>query len=174
MISKKMISYIFSGLFVLSGIFCIISLTYTSVEKMSGISLNQKLARSQKALEEASKKEASFSEWRNIKDHLQHFRDEFLMDIDEFSKFRDDILVLFNKYHLANKIPKYKYKRLFKNYLQVSISFSLSGSYPNLKRFIHEVSNLKKMILIKSIKFNKNIERGDITAGFSMEVYLVH
>ena len=170
--THKWIMYIISGLFAVSAVFCILSLSYTSVEKVTANSLEDRIHERHKALEEASKKEATFSEWRNIKEHFSRFKSDYLLGMEEFSRFRDELQMIFNKYQLVSSPPQYKYKGLYKDYIQASISFSLSGSYPNLKRFILDIMNREKMIMIKKMQFSRSLQRGDISASFIMEVYL--
>lgn len=94
------------------------------------------------------------------------------MKMDDFSRFRDDLHVMFNKHRLGSKVPSYNYKNALRDYIRVEVSFTVNGSYPNIKRFIHEIINLEKMILVKRIQFNKSKQSGNIAAKFLMEVYL--
>ena len=71
---NKWIIYIVSGLFILSGFYCVISLAYTSFENVSAKGLEQKIAKRKQDLEKASQEEASLSEWRNIGEHFDKFK----------------------------------------------------------------------------------------------------
>ncbi|UCH96893.1 MAG: hypothetical protein JSV88_08590 [Candidatus Aminicenantes bacterium] len=170
--TNKWLIYIISGLFVLSSLFCLLSLAYTSIENVSARNLEEKIARRKNQLEEASKEEASLSEWRNIKGYFDQFKKDYLMEMDDLSQFRDNLKMIFNKYGLTNKQIQHKYKRPLRDYILVEVTFTISGLYPNIKRFIHEILGKKKMILIKRIQFIKSKGKPDIAGKFIMEVYL--
>jgi hypothetical protein len=170
--TTKGIIYAVSGLFAVSCLFCIISLSYTSLENVSAKSLEEKINLRKVELEEVSKKAASLSEWLNIKKYFKRFQDEYFMKMEEFSRFRDELQRKLNRFGLNTQRIGYKYKRIFKEYIQVEINFTAVGDYPHLKRFIHEIAGQKKMILIKRLQMGKT-DRGDLGVKVRMEVYLV-
>lgn len=170
--AHKWFIYTICGLFLLSGVFCIILLFYTSIENVSAKSLEEKITECKKQVEQLSKEAATLSDWNNINEYFDQFKDEYLMKMEEFSKFRDELRMTFNKYGLMNKRVEHSYKGVF-DYIKVGVSFSVEGTYPNIKRFIHEMLNRKEMILIKRIKLKKDQQKGVIAGNFNMEVYLV-
>jgi hypothetical protein len=170
--TSKGIIYAVSGLFAVSCLFCIISLSYTSLENVSAKSLDEKITQRKTELEQVTKKAASLSEWLHIKAYFKRFRDNYFMKMDEFSRFRDELQMKLNQYGLNTQNIGYKYKRIFKDYIQVEVNFTAIGAYPNIKRFMHEIAGQKKMILIKRIQMSRT-DRGDIGVKILMEVYLV-
>ena len=170
--TNKGIIYTVSGLFILSCLFCFISLSYSSLENVSAKSLEERIAKRKAELAVVSREEASLSEWLDIKKYFAQFRDNYFMKMDEFARFRDELQKKLNQYGLNTRGVDYKYKRIFKDYIQVDVSFTANGSYPNIKRFVHEIAGQEKMILIKRLQLNKT-DRGEIAGKFSMEVYLV-
>jgi protein involved in sex pheromone biosynthesis len=171
--TTKGIIYIVSGLFIISCLFCIASLSYTSLENVSAKSLEEKIANRKTELEIVSNEAASLSEWINIKEYFAHFKTNYFMKMEEFSRFRDELQGKFNQYGLNTRGGvDYKYKRIFKDYIRVELTFTATSSYPNIKRFIREIAEQKKMILIKNLQLSKT-DRGDIAVKCLMEVYLV-
>jgi hypothetical protein len=170
--TNKWIIYTISGLFILSSFFCIVSLAYTSMENVTAKGLQERIDRCKKEVGQLSKEEASLSEWHNIKKYFDQFKNDYLMTMDQFSKFRDNLRMTFNKYGLQNKQVHHSYKDIL-DYIQGSVTFTVSGTYPKIKRFIHEILNRKEMIVIKRIKLTKDKRTAVISGNFDLEVYLV-
>jgi len=170
--TNKWIIYTISGLFILSGIFCVISLAYTSMENVTAKGLQDRIDRCKEELVQLSKEEASISDWRNIGKYFEQFKNNYLMTIEEFAQFRDNLRITINKYGLQNKNVTHMYKDAF-DYMQVRILFTVEGPYPQIKRFIHDILNRKEMIVIKRIKLAKDRRTGSISGDFELEVYFV-
>ncbi len=171
--TNKWIIYIVSGLFLLSSAFLIISMAYSSLENVSAKDLETKIATCKSDLEKLSREEAYFSQWKNIRAYFDRFKKDYLMDMEEFSHFRDDLVIMLNKYGLAHRGVEHKYETVFKDYLRVKVSFTVNGLYPNIKRFIHDIARKERMILINHLLLTKNKDAGTITGKFNLEVYLV-
>jgi hypothetical protein len=170
--TNKWIIYTISGLFILSGFFCIISLAYTSMENVTAKGLQERIDQCKKEVAQLSKEAASLSDWRNIREYFEQFKNDYLMKWEEFSQFRDNLRMTFNKYGLQNKYVSHSYKDVF-GLLRAKVSFTVEGTYPKIKRFIHEILNRKEMILILRIKLKKDMNKAIISGKFNLEVYLV-
>jgi hypothetical protein len=170
--TNKWIIYSISGLFILSCFFCIISLAYTSMENITAKGLQDRIDRCKKELAQLSIEEASLSDWRNISKYFDQFRNDYLMKMDDYSKFRDNLRITFNKYGLQNRVVAHSYKQVF-GYRKVLVSFTVEGTYPKIKRFIHDILNRKEIIVIKQIKLSKGKRAATIAGSFNLEVYLV-
>ncbi len=170
--TNKWIIYTVSGLFILSGIFCIISLAYTSMENVTAKGLQDRIDRCKEELAQLSKEEASISDWRNIGKYFEQFKSHYLMKIEDFSQFRDNLRITINKYALQNKDVSHMYNDAV-DYMQVRILFKVEGTYPQIKRFIHDILNRKEIIVIKRIQLSKDRRTGIISGNFELEVYLV-
>jgi hypothetical protein len=172
MITNKWTIYTICGLFILSGFFCFISLAYTSMENITAKGLQDRIDRCKKELAQLSKEEASLSDWRNISKYFDQFKNDYLMKMEEYSKFRDNLRITFNKYGLQNRGVAHSYKHVF-DYRKVIVSFTVEGTYPQIKRFIHDILNRKEMIVINLIKLSKGQRTATIAGKFNLEVYLV-
>jgi Tfp pilus assembly protein PilO len=170
---SKIIIYAIVGLFALSVLFCIFSLLYSSIERISTGDLNQKLKDFQKKGLEVSEIEASYKKWRNIGKEYDYFKNEFLMTIDDFSKFRIQLQAFFAKYQLRNTQNTLKYKPVFKEFMQVDMIFTVKGTYSNMKQFVHEIKSQKKIIIIRNMDWTKDKGFDEVSGDFIMEVYLV-
>jgi hypothetical protein len=170
--TNKWIIYTISGLFILSGLFCFISLAYTSMENITAKGLQERIDKCKKDLAQLSKEEASLSDWRNISKYFDQFKNDYLMKMEEYSQFRDNLRMTFNKFGLQNKSVSHSYKDVY-DYMKVKVTFSVQGTYPQIKRFIHEILNRKEMILIQRIQLKKDTNKAVISGNFDLEVYLV-
>lgn len=172
--TNKYIIYILSGLFALSFLFCLFSLAYSSIESVSAQSLQSELQVYEKKEKEAAAVEAVHKRWQNIHNEFQQFKSGYLMTMDEFSQFRNQLRIMFSKNQLALQGGVgYSYKRIFSwDIYKVDVGFTLVGSYANIKRFIHEVLNQKKLVLLKSFDLDRGKLAGEIAGKFAMEVYL--
>jgi hypothetical protein len=168
----KWIIYTISGLFILSGFFCFISLAYTSMETLTAKGLQDRIDRCKKELAQLSKEEASLSDWRNISKYFDQFKNDYLMKMEDYSQFRNNLRITFNKYGLQNKDVDHNYKHVF-GYRKVIVSFTVEGTYPQIKRFIHDILNRKELIVIQQIKLSKGKRPAAIVGGFNLEDYLV-
>jgi len=169
---NKWIIYSISGLFILSGFFCIISLTYTSMENVTAKGLEDRIDTCKKELAQLSKEEASLSQWRDIGKYFNQFKNDYLMKIEDFSQFRDNLRITFSRFGLQNKSVLHSYTDVA-DYIKTKVTFSIEGTYPQIKRFIHDILNRKEMIVIKRIKLSKDKQATNISGNFELEVYLV-
>lgn len=170
--TNKWIIYTISGLFILSGLFCIVSLAYTSMENVTAKDLQDRIDRCKREVAQLSREEASLSDWRNIGKYFDQFKNDYLMKWEGYSKFRDNLRMSFNKFGLQNKFVNHSYKDVL-GYMKVNVSFTVEGTYPQIKRFIHEILSRKEMIVIKRINLTKDNRTARILGNFDLEVYLV-
>ena len=170
--TNKWIIYTISGLFILSGLFCIISLSYTSMENVTAKGLQDRIDTCKEELAQLSKEEASLSQWRNIAKYFKQFENDYLMKFEDFSQFRDNLRITISKYGLQNKSVSHSYTDVF-DYIKVRVTFSVEGTYPQIKRFIHDILSRKELIIIKQIKLTKDKNTTRVSGSFELEVYLV-
>ena len=174
---NNVIIYTVSSLFVLSFLFFLIAMGYSSIDSVTASSLNEKLIEYEKKAVEATKLEASRKEWRNIDKVIDQFKNKYFMKYDEFSRFRSDLRSNFMKFRLQlqmkNKV-RYTYKRIFKDMTKVIVKFVLTGSYVDIKKLIHHFTTElyeDKMVIFRRIEFHKR-PQGDVAGDFLLEVYL--
>lgn len=170
---SKIAIYALSGLFVLSLIFCIVTLAYSSVERVSSKSLAQQLEEYEKKEKEAAEFEAYHKRWQNIDKEFEDYKSRFLMSMDELSGFRNQLEAMLRKNSLNNMGISYGYKEIFPDVIRVGVKFTAQGSYQALKHFIRDIRIQKKLVVIRDVAMGKNKRGPEISGEFSMEVYLV-
>ena len=165
------LTYILAGIFCISLLFFLFSLTYYSIEK---ISIKKFKSRS----EDIKNREAkflelrkSFKEWEKIDDAYSKFEKKYLIKFSKFSDFKNELKAFFRDNNLNSFRFEYKIKSLFKGKVVVSIGFDLIGSYENLKKFIFEIAKKEEMVFFKNIQLKKI--KSNIMGNFSMEGYFV-
>jgi len=170
---KKIILYTLSGVLVLSFLFGLFSFIYSSIENVSARSLDERIAHFEKEIEKKSKKKAFLSMWRNIKEVFEKFKNDHLMKMDDFSKFRAELQALIMKNRLGTRDISHKYGLQFGGeIIKVDVNCRVTGTYPNMKKFIYDINKKKKMIVFKKIQLTKGKSMGNSVGKFSMEVYL--
>lgn len=171
---NKLVIYTLSGIFVLSLLFGVFSFIYSSFENISARGHEKELNELKKRQEEAAGAKKNYSQWQNIDKIYAKFTDDYLMKMDDFSVFRNELKAMFMKNRLGTRGGvSHKYQKAPGNIIKVQVAFTLTGTYPNVKRFIHDINNKKKIIVIKEIQLSKSKTPGNIAAKFSLEVYLV-
>ena len=142
------------------------------MESLTAKGLEDRINTCQKELVELSKEEAALSHWRDIGKYFNQFKNDYLMKIEDFSQFRDNLRITFSRFGLQNKAISHSYTDVA-DYIKVRVTFSIEGIYPQIKRFIHDILNRKEMIVIKRIKLSKDKQATNISGNFELEVYLV-
>lgn len=165
--------YAVAGVFALSVLFCLVSFLHSSVERFRTHNLINTLKEYQQKGTEVSDVELSYQKWKNIGNEFDQFKNTYLMRLDDYSKFRNDLTALFARYQLSNQQIQNKYRSLFKEFIPVEIVFTVKGSYSNIKHFVSEIQSQKKIVLIKSMEFSREKKSEEVSCNFIMEVYLV-
>jgi len=164
--------YSIAGLFIVCLLFCVISVLYSSFENLTSQNIGEKLKEYEKQGSTETETEIDFKRWKNIDAEYKDFKRDYLMTMDEYSQFRNDLEGFFVKYQVRSLPVTFRYKNT-KEYMQVEMLFSLTGMYPNIKQFINEILNQKKIIIIRSVELSKD-KRSDMVSGdFILEVYIV-
>jgi Tfp pilus assembly protein PilO len=171
--SNKIIIYTVSFLFAASLLLCLGSLFYTSFERISYKGFKTTMAEYEEEEREILKIVAYQERWQNIDKEFDQFKDEYLLKIDEFSQFRNRLKSIIMNNRLANKDISHKYRNIFNDIIKVDLGFTVTGAYPNIKKFIHEIIGDKKLILLRRIELTRSKHGMEITGKFAMEVYLV-
>lgn len=171
--ASKIAIYALSGLALISLFFCLVTLGYSSVERVSSQSLAQQLEEYEQKEKEAAEFEAYHKRWQNIAKEFEDYKNRFLMGMDELSGFRNELETILRKNSLNNLGIKYAYKEVFADVIRVSIKFTAQGSYQALKHFIRDIRVHKKLVVIRGMELGKSKRGPEISGEFSMEVYLV-
>jgi len=161
------------GLFLVSTLFLLFSLAYSSLETMSIKGLDAK-AREFKAQEkEFLKLEATFNEWHDMEQIFSKFKKDYLIRFDDYPAFRNELQGIFGRNFLQEIKSSHKYRNMFSDIRRVSIDLQIKGAYTDLKKFISEIESKAEMIVFDSLNLVRQ-ESGDrVLAKIIMEVYFV-
>jgi len=167
----NIIIYTVSAFFVLSVLFLLISFGYSSLEKLSVGTLDDQAKELEKKEAQFNELEMSGKEWKNIDQIYAQFKEGHLLKFSEFPEFRNQLETMLQQNSLESLRKGYNIKNLFEGIVQVTIDFSVQGSYANIKRFIHLIERDPKMVFFRSLNLNKG--KTDIMGKLSMEAYFV-
>jgi Tfp pilus assembly protein PilO len=169
----KPLIYGFLGLLVLSALFCTFSLAYSMLNRLSAQNMQSQWDQLEQENLRAAKKEAQYKNWLNIDKEFSGFKEKYLMKMEDYSKFRNQLTSLFAKNQLQTTGVKHSYKAVFTDIIRVNVNFQLIGTYTNLKHFIFDVISDNKLIMFRKIELSKDKKTGRVEGAFAMEAYLV-
>ncbi len=164
-------TYVLVGLFCVSLLFFLFSLTYYSIENISIKRFKSELNDLKNREAKFLKLEKSLKEWEKIGGTYSKFEKKYLIEFSKFSDVKNELKIFFRNNDLNSFRFEYKIKSLFKGKVEISMSFDLIGSYKNLKKFIFEIAKREEMVFFKNIQLNKT--KSNIKGKFSMEGYFV-
>ena len=110
----KPIIYGFLGLLVLSALFCTFSLSYSMLNRLSAQNMQSQWDQLEQENLRAAQKEAQYKNWLNIDKEFNGFKEKYLMKMDDYSKFRNQLTSLFAKNQLQTTGVKHSYKAVFR------------------------------------------------------------
>ncbi len=165
------LTYILAGIFCISLLFFLFSLTYYSIEKISIKKFKSRSEDIKNSEAKFLKLRKSFKEWENIDDTYSKFEKKHLIKFSKFSDFKNELKSFFRNNDLNSFRFEYRIKSLFKGKVEISMGFDLTGSYENLKKFIFEIAKKEEMVFFKNIRLKKI--KSNIMGKFSMEGYFV-
>jgi Tfp pilus assembly protein PilO len=129
---------------------------------------NQDTFKLQKA--EFRKLNTEHTDWKNLPQDLREFRHRRISSMDDFAIFRRDLNSCLDENGFKAPTISLQFGSGPGQLRKVSIDFSLSGEYPNLKKFIFAMERKPKMNFFTSMDLNSNGET--VSGRFTMEAYL--
>lgn len=175
---NNIIIYAVSGLFVLSLFFFVVATSYTSLSTYTSDELQNRLVEFEQKAKNAAQKEEYRKKWRSTGEIIDDFKKQYLLKIEEFSMFRHQLRATLMKFRLqsfARKKIQYSYKQIFPDIMRANVKFTVTGSYIDLKRLIHELNYKKypdKMVILRRVTFSKRKREQDVAGEFALEVYV--
>jgi len=172
--TSKYIIYALTGLLALSIILCVSLVAYSSFELASSGSLKTQLDDYKKKAEESSKYESYYQRWKSIEKEFAFFKDEYLMKMEDFSLFRDQVISLIQKNRLKEDGISYRYKIFSKDITKVEVTSKVIGTYSDIKQLLYDFVTQRKIILVQRVEIEKDKREEFIIGKFLLEVYLVN
>jgi Tfp pilus assembly protein PilO len=158
------------ALFALSAAGCLFSFVFASLQDMSWQNRREKLAFYRAQEEEFRKTGADYAEWKRLPDDLRAFRRDHIISMDDFAVFRRELnLCLDDNGFRATNIA-FQFGPSQNRMRRVSLHFTLTGSYRDLKKFIFDMEQKPRMHFFERIELNGSGDK--VTGSFGMEAYL--
>ena len=159
------------GLGIGSFLFLLGAIFYTTIGTPSKAEIDRRFADIKHRQETVGDLESSLAEWRGIEQTYREFKNTHLYRFAKFPEFRQTLDSLLNRASL--RVPRFNYKirQSLEDIVRVSMDFDVEGAYGNVKRFIHEVEQLERILYFKKVQLSKGPTH--IKARISMEAYFV-
>ncbi len=168
----EIISKSILALFFISLSFLVFSFLYSSIKKNSIKDLKKDKTAFEKSKNDSSILLNNMRDWENIEEEYINFKKELILRFEDFSNFRKELESLISMNYLSKAKFRIEYRRVLHNeYIKVKLIFSIEGSYENVKKFIYDIKQIKKIAYFKSVKLS--VSGSNIRGSFNMEVYLV-
>lgn len=159
------------GLGIGSLIFLLGAIFYTTIGTPSKAEIDRRFADIKHRQETAGGLESSLAEWRAIEKTYREFKNTHLYRFARFPEFRQTLNSLLNRAQLRVSRFNYKIRQSLEDIVRVSIDFDVEGAYGSVKRFIHDVERLEKILFFKKVQLSKGPSH--IQGRISMEAYFV-
>ncbi len=170
--NKVIFSNIVLILFVISTLFLLFSLVYSSVKTSSLKDLTEEKELFEKSEKEFITLKNSMKDWDNVEKEYMVFKDKLVLRFEDFSNFRKNLEQVIRQNSLVKQKFGLEYKRALNNeFIKVKISMKLKGAYENLKKFIYDIRKIEKITYFRTIRIVG--KDSPLTGDFNMEVYLV-
>lgn len=168
----KWISYSLLTLVLISLLFFLYSFGYSSLRNITIQSVDHKLSELEKERASFENLQQSYEDWKKIRESYDHFKSNYLMDFIQFPSFREELVRMMRSASLNTKSISHKYKEIFESLVKVDIYLKVLGPYGNIKKFVHQLETLDKMVIIKSLDLNKSNSGGG-ESSMHLEGYFV-
>jgi Tfp pilus assembly protein PilO len=159
------------GLCVAALLFFLGAVFHTTLGTPSETEIDRRLDRLKQREQAVVDLKESLAEWRAVEKTFASFKDDRLYRFARFPEFRQTLDSLLNRSSLRVSRFNYKIRQSLADIVQVTLDLDVDGTYANVKRFIHEVEILDKILFFKQVQLNKG--SAGIEGRISMEAYFV-
>ena len=167
----KTVVYAVIGLGIGSFLFLLGAGFYTTIGTPSKAEIDRRFANIKHRQQTVGELESSLAEWRGIEQTYRDFKSTHLYRFGKFPEFRQTLDSLLNRSSLRVSRFNYKIRQSLEDVVRVSMDFDVEGTYGNVKRFIHDIEQLEKILFFKKVELGK--ESTNIRGRISMEAYFV-
>jgi Tfp pilus assembly protein PilO len=97
---------------------------------------------------------ANWGQWEQTSKDIQTLREKFFYHEGEENELRLDLRKIFSESGISSRSLKYNYSSLEKGKIgKVSVTFTFTGTYPILKRFLQALEQFPRFLLLEKIDF---------------------
>lgn len=167
---RRLLSVVLLGFPVVSLIFLLSVLLYSSLGKVTDTSLNERGGRVTDLEKKAGEQALVSSYWLNAEEEYNSFREKYLIRLERFADFRLSLGDMIGRQHLQYTGLKYTNKNSQDGkVIFVRFSFDVEGAYEQIKRLIWDLERLPHVARIgKLTMMGKTDSR--IQCGLELEV----
>jgi Tfp pilus assembly protein PilO len=168
---NKVTVYAMLLLLLLSAAGCLFSFVYVSLENLSRQNRLRKfheLAGEEKTYR-ALEKECQ--DWQNVPARLREWQKKYFISRDEFDTFRRNLESVLTANRLKPNRITYAYGIALRGIKKVTVNLSLEGSYRELKKFVYDLENNRKMYFFEHINLSHGAAA--VNGTLILEAYLV-
>lgn len=120
--------------------------------------------------EELAELAAQHVEWEKLPADLEKFRNQHVISLDEFARFRRDLNLCLDDNGLRAPNISFHFGPIQSGLQPVSLQFTLDAPYRSLKKFIYDMERKPMLQFFKSIDLNGS--GTTVNGRFTMEAYL--
>jgi len=168
----KYLVYALMGLLFVSLVFLVFALGYTSIKDISSQRFQAKIDEFEKNEKEMLSLEMLHKEWQNIDQSYQSFKDTYILKFNDLARFRNNLFAMIGQNYLERISSYMEYEKIKGVDIErTRFDLKLKGRYKDLKHFIHDIENLKHLVIFKNLTLSK--AGSDGRGNFVLEVYHV-
>jgi hypothetical protein len=149
---------------------CLFSFVYVQLKDLSRQNRLKTFLDFERQEKESQVLYKEYRDWQNLPAALQKFRRDNILSLDEFAAFRRFLDSRLAANQLQPARIDFSFGNILDNIKKVNVSFSLEGSYRDLKKFIFDMELKSKMYFIQSLNLSAN--GTTVRGSFMLEVYL--
>lgn len=167
----KYLVYTFTGIFILGLVFLVFAFSHSSIKKFSRGNIKTEIQKLKSKEIEFLQLKKSYRDWLQVEKSFNRFKSEFLLPFGEFSNFKGRFESLLKRNLLNSAQLGYDIKNVTRQIVRVSIGFEAVGRYQNLKKMVHEIEQMDRIVFMKNLKIAKSPE--GVKASVVVEAYFV-
>jgi len=167
----KYLVFTIAGIFILGLVFLVFAFSHSSIKKFSRGNIKTEIQKLKSKEIEFLQLKKSYRDWLQVEKSFNRFKSEFLLPFGEFSDFKGRFESLLKRNLLNSSRLGYDIKNVTRQIVRVSIGFETVGRYQNLKKMVHEIEQMDRIIFMKNLKIAKSPE--GVEASVVVEAYFV-
>ena len=154
----------------LSAAGCLFSFVYVQLKDLSRQNRLKIFLDFERQEKELQVLEKEYRDWQKLPGALQKFYKNNILSMDEFAAFRRFLDSRLDANQLQPARIDFAFGNILDKIKRVNVSFSVEGSYRDLKKFIFDMELKSKMYFIQSLDLSAN--GTTVRGSFTLEVYL--
>jgi Tfp pilus assembly protein PilO len=167
----KRIVYTLLVLLALSAAVCAFAFAWSAVQNVSRgrrLERQEQVNAEQKNISALRREQGS---WKNAASEYRAFIARYFIPRNDFSTFRRRLNELLEANLFTKQSLVFHTSALAGGYQKVNIQFTVNGSYPAVKKLVHDISALDSLVILNQLALTGGADR-QVNAQLQLEVYL--